>query len=224
MRNFKNSLQEALKDQYIIEALGDIISSRVKDAIKGYELRLLECEKSLKEKDKTIKSLLNVVNGQCETNRVQADMIDELEQYSRLNSVRIQHPNWVESTAEDCASLVCDYAKENGIDLNPSDIDACHRIGRPSNNNPRPVLVKLIRRDHRTSLLKTRSAQRTARSRVYINEDLTQQRAQAAKCARDLVSNEKLAKSYVLSGKIHIETNEGERLKISCVDQLDSYK
>ena len=49
------------------------------------------------------------------------DGLDELEQYSRLNSGRIQHPQWVESPTENCVSLVIDYAKRNNINLIPGD-------------------------------------------------------------------------------------------------------
>ena len=72
--------------------------------------------------------------------------LDELEQYSRLNSVRIQHPQWVESPTEKCVSLVIDYAQRNNINLIPGEFDACHIIGSKENSKIRPILVKFVER------------------------------------------------------------------------------
>ena len=62
----------------------------------------------------------------------------------------------------------------------------------------RPIIVKCVRRDDRTTLLSTRRIQREARSRIFINEDLTPRRAMAAKLSR-------ATKTYVMSGAMMIE-------------------
>ena len=118
---------------------------------------------------------------------------------------------------------LCDYAKTNNIDLSLADIDACHRVGKKTNTT-RPILVKLVRRSHRTELLKTRTTQRLAKSKIYINEDLTTQRAMTAKIARKLVADKKLLKSYVYSGKVHIETIDKQHLSITNIMQLAKYQ
>ena len=151
------------------------------------------------------------------------NVLNDHQQYSRMCSVCIQHPEWAENEAEDCTALVCDYAKTNNIDLSPADIDACYRVGKKTNST-RPILVKLVRRSHRTELLKTRTTQRLAKSEIYINEDLTTQRAMAAKIARKLVADKKLLKSYVYSGKVHIETIDKQHLSITNIKQLAKYQ
>ena len=58
-------------------------------------------------------------------------------------------------------------------------------------NTIRPILVKQVRRGHRTELLKTRTTQQLAKSKIYINEDLTTKRAMAAKIVRKLFAGKK---------------------------------
>ena len=83
----------------------------------------------------------------------------------------------------------------------------------------RPIIVKFVIRDDRT-VLSTRRIQREARSRIFINEDLTPRRAMAAKLSRALVQSNKLQKAYVMSGAVMIETIDGQRIKITDLKQL----
>ena len=95
----------------------------------------------------------------------QMDMIDEMEQYSRRNSVRIHHPDWIENNKDNYMSLICNYANDHHITLTPNDIDACHRVSNMEPGRVRPIIVKFVRRDERRALLSTRRIHRC------INED-----------------------------------------------------
>ena len=88
----------------------------------------------------------------------------------------------------------------------------------------RPIIAKFVRRDDRTALLSTRRIQREARSRIFINEDLTPRRAMAAKLSRALVQSNKLRKAYVMSGAVMIETNDGQKIKITDIKQITRYQ
>ena len=72
------------------------------------------------------------------------DMIDEMEQYSQRNSIRIHHPDWIENNKENCMSLVCNYAKDHHSTLKTNDIDACHRVGKMEPGRVRPIIVNLL--------------------------------------------------------------------------------
>ena len=82
------------------------------------------------------------------------------------------------------------------------------------------IIVKFIRQDDRAALLSTRRIQRAARSRIFINQDLTPRRAMVAKLSRLLVQSNKLRKVYVMSGAVLIETYDGQRIKITDLKQL----
>ena len=152
------------------------------------------------------------------------DMIDEMEQYSRRNSVRIHHHDWIENNKENCMSLICNYANDHHFTLTPNDIDACHRVGKMESGRVRPIIVKFVRRDDRTALLSTRRIQREAKSRIFINEDLTPRRAMAAKLSRSLVKSNKLRTANVMSGAVMIKTNDGQRIKITDLKQLTRHQ
>ena len=137
--------------------------------------------------------------------------------------MQIQHSQWVESPTENCVSLVIDYAKRNNINLIPGDFDACHRIGTKENSKLRPILVKFVRREHARSILQTRAKQRYDKTKIFVNEDLTSSRATAAREARAIVKINKIVKSYVYSGKIFIETNDGQTHSITNINQQNIY-
>ena len=213
----------ALKDPAVLQALGVVIEKSMQELLKNFDGRIQDLETKVKARDDRIEVLENEVR----LLKVQSSKfdggIDEQEQYSRSNSVRIQNPNWEEKEDENCTALVMKYAKDNDVELSYRDFDACHRVGKKQPNNPRPILVKFIRRDHRTALLRTRTTQRQARSNIFVNEDLTAMRAEAAREARSLVKKNKIASSYVFSGKIVISTNDGQSIRITNIQQLAKY-
>ena len=221
---FIKELSAALNDPTVIAAFGKIIADKVCEALSMYEDRLRECEAKLAVKDDTIADLKSRLSETIQQNDTHDDILDEHEQYSRRNSVRIQHHAWVETPTENCSALVCEYAKLNNINITTRDIDACHRVGKKNPNSTRPILVKLVRQENAIALLRSRTAQRIAKSNIYVNEDLTIKRADAAKLARRLVTEKKIAKSYVLSGKISIETNDGQLLRVPGIKQLARYQ
>ena len=221
---FSEQMCTALNDPNVINAFGKIISDRVMEALGAMENRLRACEASIKAKDERIEQLQSRLKKAENHHDNQMDMIDEMEQYSRRNSVRIHHPGWIENNEENCSSLICNYAKDHHITLTPNDIDACHRVGKKEPGRVRPIIVKFVRRDDRTALLSTRRIQREARSRIFINEDLTPRRAMAAKLSRALVQSNKLRKAYVMSGAVMIETNDGQKIKITDIKQITRYQ
>ena len=166
MTSFTKDLCLALADPAVILALGMIIENKNAELLSNFDGRIQDLEEKVKVRDNRISSLeyeLQSIKAQATRS---IDGLDELEQYSRLNSVWIQHPQWVESPTEDCVSLVIDYAKSNNMNLIPGDFDACHRIGSKENSKIRPILVKFVRRDHARSLRKTRAKQRYDKTRI----------------------------------------------------------
>ena len=108
--------------------------------------------------------------------------LNQLEQYSRRNCLRIfgveEHPN------ENTDASVCDLAsKFLGFELNPSDIDRSHRIGKKGDQGkPRAIIVKFQNYKARELYIKNR--RKLKGTKFVIQEDLTranQQLLQATK-------------------------------------------
>ena len=89
---FIKELSAALNDPTVIAAFGKIIADKVCEALNVYEDRLRECEAKLAAKDNTIADLKSKLSETIQQNDTHDDILDEHEQYSRRNSVRIQHP------------------------------------------------------------------------------------------------------------------------------------
>ena len=113
---FIKELSAALNDPTVIAAfdkiiVDKIIADKVCEALNVYEDRLRECEAKLAAKDNTIADLKSKLSEIIQQNDTHDDILDEHEQYSRRNSVCIQHPAWIETPTENCSALVCEYAK-----------------------------------------------------------------------------------------------------------------
>jgi hypothetical protein len=99
------------------------------------------------------------------------DQIMDLEQHSRKSNVKVF--GMAENASEDCKKAVAELVKEKlGVDLSASDIDAAHRVPTSRQGKPRPVIVRLFRREHREAIL--RSRKKLKKSGVSIHEDVGQ--------------------------------------------------
>ena len=78
----------------------------------------------------------------------------KMEQYSRRNNVEISGIS-NEVSDKNLEKKVIDICKESGIDLNPCDIEACHRLPskRVNKNNSKYVIVTFIKRKHSEAML-----------------------------------------------------------------------
>ena len=68
---------------------------------------------------------------------------------------------------------VIDICKESGIELNPYDIEACHRLpsGRVNTSNSKRVIVKFVNMKHSEAMLRLKKLI-NSRSNVYITNSL----------------------------------------------------
>lgn len=160
--------------------------------------------------------------------------IDDLEQYSRRSCLRIVGIK--ESERENTDEVLLNLATRLNVEIHPEDIDRSHRVGpqkptavgeqRPSSNPPRPreIIVKFRNHQARLAFLKGRAALREKREKLFINEDLTQNRRNLAYQCRQLKREKKVQKTWVYDGNVFISENNGSRVKIFHASQLDIYK
>ncbi|XP_070200949.1 uncharacterized protein [Littorina saxatilis] len=148
--------------------------------------------------------------------------VDELEQYSRRNCVRISgipaadNENTDEVTKKLGAAL--------GVTITTEMIDRSHRVGRPDQ-----IIVKFTSYRHKRLLMGVRrhlknktaptmgfsppvsaaeAAARSAPRGVFVNDDLTRQRARLAAEARRLKQERRIEDTWVRDGEIFIKKNE----------------
>ena len=162
-QDFVKGLILALTDEKVIGALQTIVCRQLQN-------ELSELKDVILKKDETINSLTKKVT-QLETR------CDDLEQYSRRNSLRIYSlPESTESSGEDISSKVLTLMNEQAHvtpPLTPEEVDRVHRIGpRPSSNRPgpRPVILKLATYRTRARIYSKRANLRNNPTQVYINK------------------------------------------------------
>lgn len=201
-KDFAKCLLVSLADENIAKAIGNIISKQLSAAVASLE-------KTLREKDKEIHSLKNRVV-------VLEDQLDGLEQYSRRNSVRIsgvkEEPEEVIVTKT--LALIND-ALTDEPQLTMADIDRVHRVGKPpasnaSHNPPRKILVKFATHRNKERVLRANALLKNLMpgSTIYVNEDLTQERASILYKARQLKRNNKIKDCKTYDGRFVIKDKE----------------
>lgn len=192
----------------VLEAVNDLIAP-LKDEIRA-----------LKEEV----SGLKLANEQLEKRLIQSEYDkDSLEQYSRRNSVRIS--GVPESEQENTDEIILKIARDLGVELEKSEIDRSHRVGRHLTQGPiigrtakasrrhRDILVKFATYNARQRLFSKRKELRDSMTtkNVFINEDLTKPRSKLLFDARSLVRGNCLKAAYSSDGRIFIRDKSDRR-------------
>lgn len=138
--------------------------------------------------------------------------LDDLEQYTRKFNLKIY--GIPEKSEEDTEQIILDLAKCLNVDLVPEDVDISHRV-KKGNIQPRPIIVRFSnyyskeRMYHNRRKLRRANVRESLRGaeRVYINENLTAQRASLSKKVRDKKRLHEDWRVWTLDGKIYVKTD-----------------
>ena len=208
--NFASELKSFLLDEENKKLLQAVICVPLMDEIK-------ELKELLSQKDDTITKLSDQISALEQKN-------DDLEQYTRRNSLRISGIK--ENPKEDCYQVVLDLANST-LELDPpltlTDIDRTHRSGTPQADRVRPILVKFATYRQRQRCMHQRSALRRKLPNVYFNEDLTAKRSAVMWSARQAKKAKKIDGCWSSDGRLFIRTNSGTTHLIKDENDLDSY-
>ena len=149
--------------------------------------------------------------------RVQANL-DELEQYSRKNSLEFHGiPDDVGITTDE---VVCKVAQAVGVEMEPEKIEISHRLKRKK--GIKPIIAKFANRKDKAKCYKSRirlkdvtlstifpsySGTSLADQRIFINENLTGYRSEMMKLAIEKRREEKILSTWSLDGKLFVKTS-----------------
>jgi len=140
----------------------------------------------LKEQKDQVNNLTKTVNKlQLENEHKNSEILQlnetiaSLDQYMRNRNIEIAGLPEVHN--EDCRSVVLTIAKEIGIDIDSSEIDAAHRVPTANKNNPKPIIAQFVTRQKRNLFLEKRQlvitnnniANTKLGQKVYFNEHLS---------------------------------------------------
>ena len=194
-------LNNAILDSYFDSKFKEL-KSNLESQIGETTARFIH---ALTEKDKVIEKLTSQVNAlQDSHDRLEAKLsssvekfsafdsrLDDLDMYERRDTLVLSGEALPpESEHEDAVMSVVNTAFHKlRINLQPSDIDVAHRLGRRREGHQRPIICKFVRRTTK-SLVVHKCV--TLKPQLYVNEHLTPARQQIYKKLLRLKKDTKL--------------------------------
>ncbi len=141
-------------------------------------------------------------------------IVEDLQQYTRRNCVIVTGVPEAGKN-EDTDSKIKELAKDK-MDLNIEDIDLdrTHRIGKPQDGKPRPIVVKFTRYNTRHEFMKNRK--KLKGTKVGVNDLLTLEARNLLKRAQDLVQQyNAVLGAWTWDGKVMVQVNfdDGKKRK-----------
>ena len=223
----KEAIPSLVKD--VTKAVNDAVSQAI-DELKvkcgRLEERVLTLEQAPQQsvadlsglKDQ-VKGFKEQLEGAMEVKQQQVDYLnermkslnfksDQLEQYSRVNSVRVF--NIKHQRDEDTSELALKCFKDIGVELNREAIDVSHRVkGGTNRGDPDSIIVKLTRREDKISVMrnKKRLKDSTDHKAVYIEEDLTQMRRKMVHLLKITGEPQRNRRVWSIDGKVCAREN-----------------
>ncbi len=194
----------------------ELMTEHVRSLVEPLQREVAELKKEIAP----LKQEVSKLRGEIERKT------DDLEQYSRRNSVRISGLKEEEAEEQhDTVKATLKILKKVDSNISRSDIDRCHRVGRKVKGKDRQIIVKFVSYWDRNSVITNRRKLLDHKVKgVYINEDLTQFRSRLFKRTRDLQKAGSFYRTWTRDGRIYIEEQqEGRTRVISCDSDLDPY-
>jgi len=180
------------KDEDVIQELVDkLVEKKIDRITASFEKRIevLECQlfekskenENLRQEIKTINSKIEMKQDDAaQTDRdtlYQSDQtrkqINDLEQYTRTNNIRVYglpDKNAVETPSQTIKAFLKEISEQQ-TDIDESDIDIAHRLGKFNPNKPRPVIIRFTSRLLKDDVMSLRKSLR--QRKIFVNEDLT---------------------------------------------------
>ena len=190
--SFKLDLKESIREQLPL-MVNDIISG----VVSGLNAKVSALEHESKK--------LAAENTELKVRMNKLELaIDNAEQYSRRNSLRMS--GVPETATENTDTLVLDAARAINSDIDLCDIDRSHRVGRPRAGKPCDIIVKFATYRSRQKLYKNRVQLKDKGYRgVFLNEDLTKFRLDLLYKARGLVRSARIKGAWTSDGTVLVK-------------------
>ena len=166
-----------------------------------------------------------------ETNKL-VENYDDLEQYSRKNSLEIWGVPEGAYTSTD--EVVIRIGKAINVDIKPEDIEISHKLKRKTS---KPVIVKFVSHKVKSLLYKARTKLKNVKTsdvfpsyafasqehqRIFINENLTNYRRELFWKANKMKKDNMITSTWTMDGKIFVKTSpSGAPVRIYCDEDLD---
>lgn len=171
---------------------------------------------ALKNQNKQLKEYIDDRNARVSTHDKD---INNLEQYSRRNSIRIYglHDEDKEESSTKTMDLVINMVKNKlELPISRQDIDTAHRLGPFKSDANRPVICKFLSRETKHRVVHARK--KLKGSAVVVREDLTQKNA---KLLETVSRKEEVRNAWSDEGRIIALLQNGRKIKVDIDTNLN---
>lgn len=184
--------------------------------------------KQLDDQATQVSELESKIEGLTLDNKLLANQIDELEQYTRRTNIRIFGiPEDSSEIRENTDKIVTEFIKkELDLSLTDNDISRSHRVGKLS-SRPRPIIVRLTRHNVKVQVLARRKLLKRKQDEMNktnkenkkpafsIQEDLTMLRRSILKYLR-VNASDKVSKVWTIDGAIFFRPKGDPKIVERC--------
>lgn len=209
----------------LVDKIKEQVYKSVVHRIDVVESELYKTNTELDNCKKTINKLEADLQGQSEKiNRIMNTMEsnkgkctkkgNEMEQYSRSNNIKLinlpeDQGDRMETSEETTTKVVTLLNEKMEANIQESDIDIAHRIGKKTGNKPRTVIVKFISRRHKFKSMQDRKTKLRGTG-IYIVEDLTKMNQSVFTAARN---NPEVESCWTRNGQTMIKWKANQRIE-----------
>ena len=192
-------------------------------------------ERMTKENESLKNELLHAkgkINEQKEETQFLWSSLDDLEQYTRKNSLEISGvPECCYTSTEE---VVMKVARALDVDITPNDIEISHKLRRRGATDT--IIAKFVSHKAKSELYKRRTKLKDIKladvypgyasaintSRLFINENLTNFRRHLLGRANGVKKDGLLLSAWTIDGKVFVKTSpDGTPVRIFCDADLD---
>lgn len=167
------AVEKAMQSPTLLQSLANIlvelVGKKLQESMQFNNDLVVGLKKELEEKHKEVRALKQQLQ----------DRTDQLEMYTRRNSLRIF--GLEERDGENNDQLAISVAQKISVPLSLSDIDRCHRVGPKISGRKRPLIVKFVSYRKRQEVFRAKRLLKG--SGITIREDLTRNRLELLQAA-----------------------------------------
>ncbi|GFS24515.1 SH3 domain protein, partial [Elysia marginata] len=177
--------------------------------------------KSLEQENEKLKEEVIATHNNIQQNRIQ---INNLEQYSRKKNIKLlnvkENPN---ETVSETERKVIEIASSIDVTLNPVDIDIAHRVGKPTGNKNRPIIVRPMHLKTKSALFQNR---RKLKGRpIVLVEDLTYDLTyENARLLNQVRGFSFVERSWSMGGVVYAKSSQGKIVRVNAHDNEHSLR
>ena len=198
-----------LNDETIARKLEETVCGRLSKEVS--ELREI-----VKHKDREIEKLNEKID-------LLETKVDDIEQYSRRNSLRVDGLTGVSDPLKSAIDF-CNNTLKLDPPVSALSFDRVHQIGPRKEGKERPILMKFASYQERYRVFRARSALRNLLQRIYVNEDLTNVRAKRFWHLRHMKKNQLIKDCWSFDGRLLVKDLQNHIRQINCEADIEKLR